>query len=174
MSPRPRTMGGCNSPKCGCAPRWLEPPRRAPQSGRSRARGSVGNANAPLGRRTPSAAASQNPYLVQGDRTPRDTPGVAGTAATRRRGWGSRFRPSGALRSHLRCSTAPLVVHFLAPVTVTRRLFRAAGWIHHPLLKNSDDDDQNHVTFKENIRVVVFVFAELSWRCGLCVKKSRH
>ena len=32
----------------------------------------------------------------------------------------------------------------------------------------------NHVTFKENMRVVVFVFAELSWRRWLCVKKSRR
>ena len=32
----------------------------------------------------------------------------------------------------------------------------------------------NHVTFDENMRVVVFAFAELSRRCGLCVKKSRR
>ena len=30
------------------------------------------------------------------------------------------------------------------------------------------------MTFDENMRVVVFVFAELSWRRGLCVKKSRR
>ena len=30
------------------------------------------------------------------------------------------------------------------------------------------------MTFDENMRVVVFVFAEFSWRRGLCVKKSRR
>ena len=30
------------------------------------------------------------------------------------------------------------------------------------------------MAFKENMRVVVFVFAELSWRRWLCVKKSRR
>ena len=32
----------------------------------------------------------------------------------------------------------------------------------------------NHVTFDENMRVVVFVFVKLSRRCGLYVKKSRR
>ena len=31
------------------------------------------------------------------------------------------------------------------------------------------------MTFNENMRVVVFVFVDLSWRrCWLCVKKSRR
>ena len=32
----------------------------------------------------------------------------------------------------------------------------------------------NHLTFTENMRAVVFVFVDLSWRRGLCAKKSRR
>ena len=32
----------------------------------------------------------------------------------------------------------------------------------------------NHVTFNGNMRVVVFVFVDLSWRRWLCAKKSRR
>ena len=32
----------------------------------------------------------------------------------------------------------------------------------------------NHVTFNENMRVVVFVFVDLSWRRWLCAKKSQR
>ena len=32
----------------------------------------------------------------------------------------------------------------------------------------------NHVTFNENMRVVVFVFVDLSWRRWLCAKKTRR
>ena len=32
----------------------------------------------------------------------------------------------------------------------------------------------NHLTFTENMRAVMFVFVDLSWRHGLCAKKSRR
>ena len=32
----------------------------------------------------------------------------------------------------------------------------------------------NHLTFTENMSAVVFVFVDLSWRRGLCAKKSRR
>ena len=32
----------------------------------------------------------------------------------------------------------------------------------------------NHLTFTANMRAVVFVFVDLSWRRGLCAKKSRR
>ena len=32
----------------------------------------------------------------------------------------------------------------------------------------------NHVAFNENMRVIVLVFVDLSWRRWLCAKKSRR
>ena len=32
----------------------------------------------------------------------------------------------------------------------------------------------NHLAFTENMRAVVFVFVDLSWRRGLCAKKLRR